>query len=403
MRTFLGAAALGLAVILVAPTPAVASSRYVSIGANCAKTGARSQTRKHVPTVCVRLPGDRRPKWHTAPIRPVAPPIVMAPRPVLIAAPVAAAPVAAAQPVSPCAGQSPVVCHYDVAPGFYSVSIDLVGSTSIYVEARRKMQALHPSSGIAHFAGTVSVRNPEGQPTGADGFGSPGLTIAFTGAPSILNVRVTPAIPALSLFLVGDSTVADLEELHFPKAGWGQEIPQFFGPDAVVANYADSGESAASYLAKPELFNVLERQLTPGSLVLIQFGHNDTAESATQYRSYLTEMVTRARARRATPVLVTSPVTRNFSGAALTPGALHRGNGTDYPAEMKRVAAEQRVPLIDLTTRSASLVESLGAAGSAPLYASDNIHPTEAGSDQFAQIVATGLRDLDLVPANLFR
>jgi lysophospholipase L1-like esterase len=108
-------------------------------------------------------------------------------------------------------------------------------------------------------------------------------------------------------------------------------------------------------------------------------------------------------AKGATPVLVTPPVRHLFSGARLTPGALHVNSiGVDLPAEMRDLAVEMAVPLIDLTATSQALVEALGPAGSAPLYLAgvDDTHFSEYGAATMADLVVQGLEqsDLDVVP-----
>lgn len=78
---------------------------------------------------------------------------------------------------------------------------------------------------------------------------------------------------ALTVFLVGDSTVANFD-LPDPRQGWGQVIGPYFAADVTVKNYALSGRSSKSFLAEGAWAPVLE-QIRPGDYVLIQFGHND--------------------------------------------------------------------------------------------------------------------------------
>ena len=84
-----------------------------------------------------------------------------------------------------CSGRSPVVCHYPVRPGNYDVTVSMgaagsAGDTSIWAEARRLM--LPAGSTAARYSFTVNVRQPEGQPTGQGGTGTPGLDIRFAGS-----------------------------------------------------------------------------------------------------------------------------------------------------------------------------------------------------------------------------
>jgi hypothetical protein len=101
---------------------------------------------------------------------------------------------------------------------------------------------------------------------------------------------------------------------------------------------------------------------------------------------------------------VTPPVRRLFSGSRLTSTALHvNGVGVDLPAVIKQIGSEQRVPVIDLTSRSRALVEGLGPTASAKLYlttaddgVADNTHFSATGATQMAALVLQGARELGL-------
>ncbi|KUL26173.1 rhamnogalacturonan acetylesterase [Actinoplanes awajinensis] len=302
----------------------------------------------------------------------------------------AAAVPAAGIPVT-CTGTAPVVCHADVAPGNYRISVTL-GDAGVRAEARRMVIA-EGTSGHRTFG--VNVRDPEGEPT-KTGSGTPGLTLTFTGAaPVVRHLRIRPAPPRTPmLYLAGDSTVCDQDT--FPYTGWGQAIPQHLR-GVTVANYADSGESAGSFLTDPLLFDTMRPLLRRGDVVLIQFGHNDKTTTAADYRANLTALVAGVRAGHARPVLVSPPVRRIFdSTGVLTPVARHvNGLGVDLPAEMASLAAELRVPYIDLTADSAALVESLGPTDSQPLYLyrelRDNTHFSEYGADEIGKLVLSRL------------
>ena len=297
-----------------------------------------------------------------------------------------------------------VVCHFDVAPGNYEVSVllgdaDEAAATGIRAEARR-MMLTETGTDAGQFVRRefrINVREPEGEPT-KEGSGTSGLTLTVSGAaPHVRHVSVRPVRSGPMLFLAGDSTVCDQNTA--PYTGWGQAIPQHLPPGLTVANYADPGESSASFLAEPRLWDTMLPQVHSGDLVLLQFGHNDKTTSAEDYRDNLTRMVTELRTRHARPVLVSPPVRRLFDSATghLNATALHvTGLGVDLPAEMAAVAAEQEVPYINLTAASAALVEGLGIEGSKQLYLSnelsDNTHFSEYGADQFGLLVLEGLR-----------
>jgi lysophospholipase L1-like esterase len=305
-----------------------------------------------------------------------------------------------------CSGTAPVVCHFDVLPGNYDVTV-LYGGTNVTVraEARRMMlgEISTEPDRLTRQTFSVNVREPEGEPTKI-GVGTPGLTLTFDGTgPQVRQVSVHRTRPfSQVLFLAGDSTVCDQDTP--PYTGWGQAIPQYLRQGVTVANYADSGESTASFLADPLLFDTMKPLLRPRDVVLIQFGHNDKQTTAEDYRANLTSMIEQVRAAKARPVLISPPVRRLFDSAgALTPTALHvNGLGVDLPVEMATVAAAQNVPYINLTADSAALVSSLGTEDSKALYlyneAKDNTHFSEYGADQFGRLVLARLEPLGLLP-----
>ncbi|WP_168801712.1 RICIN domain-containing protein [Glycomyces buryatensis] len=311
-----------------------------------------------------------------------------------------------------CTGTAPIVCRFDLAPGNYDVTAVLggstAGSTTVTAEARRTMLGATATAAGEQVTEsfTVNVRNPEGQPTGSTG--SPGLDLYFGGsAPRLSDLTVTPS-QSQRLFLAGDSTVCDQHVR--PYTGWGQELPQFFTQGLSVANYADSGESSGSFLANSRLFPTMRPLINEGDVVLIQFGHNDKQTNASTFRSNLTRLIDGVRAEGGTPVLVTPVVRRSFnSDGTLNNGtALHvNGVGVDLPAEMRRLAQQQGVDLIDLTALSKRLVEQLGPEGSKALFltneAGDNTHMSEHGATEFSRLVLGELRTQEVFPASLFR
>ncbi|BEL04416.1 rhamnogalacturonan acetylesterase [Actinoplanes sichuanensis] len=295
-----------------------------------------------------------------------------------------------------CTGTAPIVCHYDVAPGNYLVTAVTGSGTGLSVEARRRI--LNPASAGTRTA-TVNVREPEGQPS-SWGTGSPGLTLTFDGAaPTVTSVTVSAASNPLVAFLFGDSTVCD--QSVAPYAGWGQQLTASVAKGAVIANYADTGESSESFRYKSYLFPAIKPLINPGNLVFLQFGHNDKTTTAAEYRDNLTAMIAGIRERGGVPVLVTPPVRRRFDGAVLDAVAQHVNSvGVNLPAEMRAVATASRVPLIDLTAKSKAVVEGLGPAGSAGIYLyaekGDNTHFSEYGAARMAALVVDGIREQNL-------
>ncbi|OKJ93488.1 carbohydrate esterase [Streptomyces sp. CB03234] len=301
-----------------------------------------------------------------------------------------------------CTGTAPVVCHFDVPPGTYDVTVTLGGdraaATSVTAETRRAMlpETATAAGQYTRRAFTVDVRTPEGEPTGPAG--TPGLDLAFGGpAPALSAIRVTPAPSATRrTVLIGDSTVCD--QPGEPYAGWGQHLPSLLKRGTAVANHADSGESTVTYLADPALFPTVRQTIRRGDLVLIQLAHNDKQTDAPTYRAGLTALVDGVRAEGGRPVLVT-PVVRRWFGPDGTlnnnTALLVNGLGVDHPAEIRALAAGLGTPLVDLTARTKQRVETLGTEASKALYLTnekrDNTHTSVRGATEYAGFVADEL------------
>ena len=305
-------------------------------------------------------------------------------------------------------------CHFDVAPGTYDVHVllggDTAASTGITGETRRTLLPETATTAGERVAGsfTVSVRTPEGEPTGPDG--APGLDLVLGGsAPALAGIRVTPARPhTRQIFLVGDSTSCD--QPGAPYSGWGQQLPQYLRKGLSVANYADSGESTVSYLDNPALFATVQPLIRRGDLVLIQLAHNDKQTDEATYRTNLETLVAGVRERGGRPVLLTPIVRRWFSADGTLnndTALLVNGLGVDHPAVTRSVAAAHGVPLIDMTAKTKALVESLGVEASKALYLynekRDNTHTSAHGATVYADLVRDELVAQRLVPRGLVR
>jgi fibronectin type 3 domain-containing protein len=307
-------------------------------------------------------------------------------------------------------GTNPINYLQNLTPGNYDVTLLLgdstsSGSTSVQAEAKRAMLGtVNTSPGTYETRTfTVNVREPEGQPTGgSNGEGTPGLNFLFSGSePKLSGIGVAPAQNSGMIYLAGDSTVSDW--LSNPYAGWGQMLPQYFKLGTAIANYADPGESTSSFLSKPALFATMIALVKANDYVFIQFGHNDKTATKEDYQANLTKMITEIKNKGAVPILVTPVVRRLFNSDNLTLsplGLLINDVGVDLPAAMKEVALANNVQLIDLSTKSKELVESLGVEGSKSIYLTnelgDNTHFSRYGANEMAKLVLQGMKELKL-------
>lgn len=191
-----------------------------------------------------------------------------------------------------------------------------------------------------------------------------------------------------TLFLVGDSTMADQPEHKYPEHGWGQMLPEFLKPGISLQNHAMNGRSTKSFRDEGRWQAVMD-QLNAGDLVVIGFGHNDQkredptryAEPWTDYRANLMRYIEEAREKGAEVILVTSIRRRHFDDQ----GSLQETLG-DYPAVARQVAKDMSVPLVDLNQLTADWLIDAGPKASQQLY-------MHAAPGQYANLPPEGKQD----------
>jgi lysophospholipase L1-like esterase len=74
--------------------------------------------------------------------------------------------------------------------------------------------------------------------------------------------------------IIGDSTVQTYD-LSKTIRGWGQQIGILFNDKVKVTNLALAGRSTKTFINQG-LWDKALTKITPGTFVLIQFGHNDS-------------------------------------------------------------------------------------------------------------------------------
>lgn len=222
-----------------------------------------------------------------------------------------------------------------------------------------------------------------------------------------------------TLHFAGDSTMADKLDSAFPERGWGQLFRELVRPPWRFVNHAANGRSTTSFRALGHWQRLLD-QVAAGDCVLIEFGHNDEKQSdptryadpARDYPDNLRRCVHEVRARGASPVLAT-PVARRKWDAA---GQLVDTHGV-YLDAVRRVAAEEKVPLLDLAALTRARLLQLGPTGSRALFMNfapgelpslpegrvDNTHYNATGARMVAHLAAAEMRRLQLPFADSLR
>lgn len=245
--------------------------------------------------------------------------------------------------------------------------------------------------------------------------------------------QTTPAQTAGSsaslptVYLIGDSTVKNGTK---GQQGWGDPFALLVDPArAHVVNRARGGRSSRTYYTEG-LWAAVEKELKPGDVVMMQFGHNDggpldrapyrasikgdgdqteewtdprpenkgAKETVHTYGWYLSQYIKGAKAKGAT-VVVFSLVPRNIWQEKDGKATLGRASN-DYGKWAKSVAERDGATFIDLNDIVARRYETEGKDAVAARYfgATDHTHTTPEGARVTAGCVADALKAAKVAP-----
>ena len=213
-----------------------------------------------------------------------------------------------------------------------------------------------------------------------------------------------------TVFLCGDSTMANKAPIDAPETGWGMVFPEYFTDAIRIENHAVNGRSTKSFRTLGHWKGVIDR-VKKGDYVLLQFGHNDSKESdslryaapQTDYRQNLTKFVEEIRAKGANPILLTPVMRRKFDDKRQ-----FVDQHGDYPNVVRDLAQKLIVPLIDTHAKSQKVIEAEGVKGSKKMFMNfgggfypkhpkgieDNTHFSRYGAELMASIVCEGLVEI---------
>lgn len=197
--------------------------------------------------------------------------------------------------------------------------------------------------------------------------------------------------PPIRIVLAGDSTVTD-------DSGWGAGFRRRVTEQVEVINTAANGRSSKSFSDEGRWSEALANR---GQYYLIQFGHNDEpgkgpereTDPRTSYRANMARYVDDVRAIGATPILVTSLVRRLYKDDGTI-----RTTQTAYVEVVRTLAAEKKVPLVDLHAISLADAENAGDDVWADLSPRDDqgqvdrTHLNAKGSEVVGRMVVEALR-----------
>ncbi|MCR5750974.1 MAG: glycoside hydrolase family 97 catalytic domain-containing protein [Kiritimatiellae bacterium] len=203
-----------------------------------------------------------------------------------------------------------------------------------------------------------------------------GATMLRLGAfPDVSKPRVA------SLYMAGDSIMADYKAEEFPQMGWGQVLKSFMKDSAALHNLARSGWSARRFRESGRWENCIASKLKPGDWVIVSFGHNDKNKKRNkppkndystidEYKAFLKGFAADVKAKDANIAFATSIA--HSSGFSEKNGVMSVDGGAtglgQYVAAMREVAAELNAPLLDLNRYAEENLPKLGLEKAKGLY-----------------------------------
>lgn len=204
---------------------------------------------------------------------------------------------------------------------------------------------------------------------------------------------MTSSSKRFTIFMIGDSTMANKDIKKGPERGWGMVLQGFFTENVLVDNHALNGRSSRSFILEGHWQNVYDA-MKPGDYLVIQFGHNDekgkigdrrhTDPGLTlddNYRMFIRA----AQEKGATPIVMNAVVRRNFYkkpdlgvddeslrdvayGEELVNSDTLIDTHGNYILTPKNVALMMRVPYVDANKITHDIEQSMGIAESRKLH-----------------------------------
>ncbi len=225
-----------------------------------------------------------------------------------------------------------------------------------------------------------------------------------------LNVLVFGQKQLITVYLAGDSTMAQKTADKRPETGWGEYLQSQFDDSKVkIENHAQNGRSTKSFIDEGRWQAIVDK-LKRGDYVFIEFGHNDEkadkplvyAAANTDYRNNLIRFIKDVRAKKAFPVLLTPVMRRRFDEK----GEFFDTHG-EYPDAVRQVVKDYKVPLIDMHRLSETVIKNYGAEKSRTLFLQlkagenanypngieDNTHFSPRGAEEMAKLAVNAIKE----------
>ena len=211
----------------------------------------------------------------------------------------------------------------------------------------------------------------------------------------------------ITIWMIGDSTMAVKETKAYPETGWGMPFIYFWDSSVIVENLARNGRSTSSFRNEGLWQKVIDNA-GEGDYVFVQFGHNDevptkkTYTTEVEFKSNLKRYVSEARSKKAIPILLTPMARRKFDASGKI-----EGTHQVYSQIVRDVAKEEKTVLFDMDRLTQQLYQQFGVESSKLLFLQlkpgehpnypegkeDNTHFSELGARLVAQQVLQEIRN----------
>jgi lysophospholipase L1-like esterase len=225
------------------------------------------------------------------------------------------------------------------------------------------------------------------------------------------------------LFVAGDSTASEYKPNPKNQQGWGAVLQPLFDESKLrVVDVARGGRSSRTFITEGHWDRMLT-QLNAGDFVIIQFGHNDSGalnqeppgstkplrargtipglgneseeidnvvtgqhETVHSYGWYLRKMIADARAKGATPILLTLTKTNSWKDGRIP------CDSETYRLWTWQTATAEKVAFIDLTRIIGDRFQREGVDAVTAQFIDDTVHTNLTGAEANARDVVSALR-----------
>lgn len=227
-----------------------------------------------------------------------------------------------------------------------------------------------------------------------------------------------------TLYIIGDSTVRNQDSTG--QRGWGSHIAKYLDTNKIsVSNQAMAGRSTRTFIKEGRWDKVLSA-LKKGDFVMMQFGHNEGSKPDTNRRGYrgvlrgigedsvvltwpnnsvevvhsygwyIRKFIRDAKAKGATPVVLSMIPRNQFSD-----GKTIRADN-DFGKWAREAAEQEGAYFIDLNAITADKYDKLGPDETKKYFPGDHTHTNPAGAALNAQSVVEGIRQNNTTALNKY-